>query len=45
VPIKCPENQSIKLRDRAYASTAVLFAGTAIAQQNVDFAKVEIKDH
>ena len=25
------------------ASTAVLFAGTAIAQQNVDFAKVEIK--
>jgi cyclase len=27
----------------ALASTAVLFAGTAIAQQNVDFSKVEIK--
>jgi uncharacterized OsmC-like protein len=27
----------------ALAGTAVLFAGTAVAQQNVDFSKVEIK--
>ena len=27
----------------ALAGAAVLFAGTAVAQQNIDFAKVEIK--
>ena len=27
----------------ALAGAAVLFAGTALAQQNVDFSKVEIK--
>src|SRR5215472_16502295 len=27
----------------ALASAAILFAGTAVAQQNVDFSKVEIK--
>ena len=37
------ENTMKRITLAALASAAVLFAGTAVAQQNIDFAKVKIK--